>query len=246
MARWEPNAHERLQRAAMELFVERGYDRTTVSEIAQRAGLTERTFFRYFVDKRDVLFAGSADLEGVLVAAIASAPADAAPIDVIALSLAASSPIFEERRPFAQRRHALIVTHAELRERELIKLASLGAALATALTARGLEPPLAALVAELGITIFKTAFTAWIADGSPRDLADHIDVTLASLRLAMGPASSTSSATKPSSAKASAAHGTSTSHPGAAAAKKGTGSSRTSTKAPARKKSASAKATRAR
>src|SRR5476651_1917711 len=84
MGRWEPNARGRLEQAAMELFQELGYARTTVEGIAARAGLTERTFFRYFTDKREVLFSGSADLERSIVEGIGGAPKTMAPLDVVA------------------------------------------------------------------------------------------------------------------------------------------------------------------
>ena len=74
MGRWEPNARGRLEQAAMELYLERGFDQTTVAEIAERAGLTERTFFRHFADKREVLFAGAGALQELLVSAVAGAP----------------------------------------------------------------------------------------------------------------------------------------------------------------------------
>ena len=75
MGRWEPDARGRLEQAALELFEERGYARTTVGDIASRAGLTERTFFRYFTDKREVLFSGSGAVESLMVESIAAAPA---------------------------------------------------------------------------------------------------------------------------------------------------------------------------
>ena len=56
MVRWEPGSAERLQKAALELFATRGFEQTTATEIAQSVGLTERTFFRHFSDKREVLF----------------------------------------------------------------------------------------------------------------------------------------------------------------------------------------------
>src|ERR1039458_8546224 len=83
MARWEPNARERLVRAALDLFTEQGYDATTVNEIADRAGLTKTTFFRHFPDKREVLFAGQDVHARLLADAITAAgmretdPADA-------------------------------------------------------------------------------------------------------------------------------------------------------------------------
>ncbi|WP_224246253.1 TetR family transcriptional regulator [Hyalangium gracile] len=184
MGRWEPNAQERLRHAAMELFQERGYDRTTVEEIAARAGLTERTFFRYFNDKREVLFSGSKELEKLIVDAIQSAPPAMAPLDTVATALEATTPGFEERRAYARKRQALIAEHAELRERELIKLSSLASAIADSLRARGVARPAASLIAEAGIAIFKNAFERWVEDtGEHGDLSHHVRAVLAELRL---------------------------------------------------------------
>src|ERR1700710_2476728 len=137
MARWEPNARERLGKAALELYRERGFDETAVADIAARAGLTERTFFRYFADKREVLFGGSSQLRELLVGTIAAAPELTAPLDAVAAALEATSPMFEERRSFAKVRQAVIEAHPALQERELIKLASLTTAVAGALQRRG-------------------------------------------------------------------------------------------------------------
>src|SRR5271169_521895 len=125
MGRWEPNARGRLEQAAMELFIERGFEQTTVTEIAERAGLTERTFFRYFADKREVLFWGAGALQEILVSAIEDAPEDATPIEALAASLAAAGTLLQERREAARRRQAVIAANDELRERELVKLATL-------------------------------------------------------------------------------------------------------------------------
>ena len=182
MARWEPNALERLRAAALELFEERGYDRTTVSDIAARADLTERTFFRYFTDKREVLFSGSEELEKLFVSGVASAPETMAPLDVVVAAIAASSPMFEARRAHARKRQALILAHAELRERELIKSTKLAAALLASLRERGVPPATAALLAQTGTTLFQNAFERWIDDKKKRDLAHHLQDALAELR----------------------------------------------------------------
>src|ERR1700730_11018175 len=133
VARWEPDARGRLQQAALELYSERGYDRTTVAEIAARAGLTERTFFRYFADKREVLFWGAGALQELLVDSLADAPDSTAPMDAVSMALEAAAPVWEPRRDSSRRRQAVIAAHAELQERELIKLASLASAMADAL-----------------------------------------------------------------------------------------------------------------
>src|SRR5438094_9382080 len=112
MGRWEPNARGRLERAALELYVERGFEQTTVAEIAQRAGLTERTFFRYFADKREVLFAGAGALEEFLVRAVAQAPDSATPLGAIAGALEAAAPLLQERGDYPRRRQAVIAANA--------------------------------------------------------------------------------------------------------------------------------------
>jgi len=183
MARWEPNALERLRAAALELFEERGYDRTTVGDIAARADLTERTFFRYFTDKREVLFSGSEELEKLIVSAVASAPKTMSPLEIVVAAIAASSPLFEARRTHARKRQALIAAHAELRERELIKFTKLASALVAALRDRGVPQPTAALLAQTGTTLFHNAFERWIDDGQKRDLAHYVQEALTELRL---------------------------------------------------------------
>jgi AcrR family transcriptional regulator len=182
MGRWEPNAHGRLERAAMELYGERGFEQTTVAEIAARAGLTERTFFRHFADKREVLFWGAAALQELLVSAVASAPESAAPIDAVAAALAAAGALLAERRDGARQRQAIIVANAELQERELIKMATLAAALADTLRQRGVSDPAASLAAEAGIAVFKIAFECWIADPAQRDLTQIMQESLTELK----------------------------------------------------------------
>ena len=182
MGRWEPDARGRLARVALELYAERGFEQTTVEDIAERAGVTERTFFRHFADKREVLFDGSAGLQHGLVDAIASAPAGLAPIDVVARAFADVGALLEERRPFARRRSAVIAANPALQERELLKMASLGAAATAALRARGVPPSDAALAAQAGVAVFSLAFELWVADESSAGLATIIDATFADLR----------------------------------------------------------------
>ena len=170
MGRWEPDSIGRLQLAALELFGERGFEHTTVAEIASRAGLTERTFFRYFTDKREVLFIGEGALEEVLVGAVAEAPASASPIEVVAGALLAMCGVMQDRREAARKRHAIIAANAELRERELIKLASLASSLTTSLRARGVSAPIASLAGEAGIAVFRVAFERWVNEDAD-DLA---------------------------------------------------------------------------
>jgi AcrR family transcriptional regulator len=187
MARWEPDASGRLVEAAMQLYRERGFDRTTVADIAARAGLTERTFFRYFADKREVLFSGSSMLQDFLVEKVAAAPAGTPPLDAVAGAVAETASFFEQRRAFARQRQALITAHAELQERELIKFAALAAAIGEALRKRGIPAPTGSLAAEAGMTIFKLAFESWLGDTKKRDLGHHVRAAHAALEGVVGP-----------------------------------------------------------
>jgi AcrR family transcriptional regulator len=182
MGRWEPDARGRLEQAALALYGERGFEQTTVAEIARRAGLTERTFFRHFADKREVLFAGAGTLQEFLVNTVADAPDSVAPIDAVAAALEAAGALLQERREYARQRQAVIAANAELRERELIKLASLASALAVALRRRGISDPAANLSAEAGIAVFKIAFERWTSETSQRDLPQLIRESLDELK----------------------------------------------------------------
>ncbi|MFB7334821.1 TetR/AcrR family transcriptional regulator [Streptomyces adustus] len=183
MGRWEPDARGRLAKAALELYGERGYEQTTVAEIAKRAGLTERTFFRHYADKREVLFGGTPpSLQDLFVQAVTEAPPATTPIDALALGLDAASEMFVDRRDFARKRQAVITANAELQERELIKLASLSAALADALRARGVPEPAASLTAEAGVAVFKVGFERWVAPGEQREMAPLMRESLDALK----------------------------------------------------------------
>lgn len=182
MGRWEPDARGRLARVALELYAERGFEQTTVEDIAERAGVTERTFFRHFADKREVLFDGSGLLQQRLVDAIADAPAGLAPIDVVGHAFADAAALLEERRDHARTRAGVIAANPALQERELLKLAGLAAAATTALRERGVPDPAAPLAAQAGVTAFSIGFELWVADASSADLATRIRETLDQLR----------------------------------------------------------------
>jgi len=182
MGRWEPNAQGRLGAAALELYGERGFEQTTVAEIAKRAGLTERTFFRHFADKREVLFAGAVELQERLVSTVAAQPDSASPMDAVAAGLEAMGVVLQQSRAFARQRHSIIVDNAELQERELIKLASLASALAGTLRQRGVTEPAASLSAEAGIAVFRIAFERWIDETNQQDLPTLIRESLDALR----------------------------------------------------------------
>ena len=162
--RWEPNAAERLEGAALALFAERGYDVTTVAEIADRAGLTRSAFFRYFADKREVLFGRPDLLANLFSDAIRAAPPAATAIDCIAAALESAAPGFTaDRRELARQRLAVIAASSDLRERALLKQARLSSLMAEALCAHGIEETTARLAAELGVLAFNTARARWVA-----------------------------------------------------------------------------------
>jgi AcrR family transcriptional regulator len=183
MGRWKPDARARLEQAALALYKEQGFSRTTVAEIAERAGLTERTFFRYFNDKREVLFSGGDALRQQLVTALELAPSSLSPIDAVAAALEGTADYFEPRKEFARTRQAVIAESAELQERERIKLASLAAALAQGLRRRGVSDPTASLAAEIGITVLRVAFERWLDGSAERTLATTMRESLLELKV---------------------------------------------------------------
>jgi AcrR family transcriptional regulator len=182
MGRWLPDARGRMMAAALELYAERGYEQTTVDDIAERAGVTQRTFFRYFADKREVLFDGAAELQTRVLESIASAPSSASPIEVMGTAMEVAAALLQENRDYAQRRAAVVSSNPSLHERELLKLASLGVASAAALRARGVPDPAAGLAAEAGVTVFKVAFERWIADPAPESFTQCVRDALGELK----------------------------------------------------------------
>jgi AcrR family transcriptional regulator len=189
MSRWKPDARGRLEKAAMELYNDKGFEATTVAEIAARAEVTERTFYRHFVDKREVLFQPNALADVLAHATAAAAPLE--PLGVITHALTEAAPVFEERAELVRQRQAVIAANPELQERELAKLASLVSALAHALRERGLDSTTATLAAEIGIAAFKVAFDRWINDPDQHTLAQHIRETLDATRHLTAPADHT-------------------------------------------------------
>jgi AcrR family transcriptional regulator len=190
MARWEPNARERLIRAAVELFAEQGYEATTVNEIAERAGgLTKTTFFRHFADKREVLFAGQEMHDRIVAEAIAEAPESAMPLQMIGLALDELAAAFtQDRREIGRRLRAVIANSPELQERAASKRAALSGAMAEALRKRGVSELVADLAAEVGTRAFYGAFERWTSSGESGDertLVEYAREILAKLRAAI-------------------------------------------------------------
>jgi AcrR family transcriptional regulator len=187
MSRWEPDARGRLVVAAVDLFTEQGYDATTVAQIAERAGVTKSTFFRYFPDKRELLVAGQETLSRLMTEGIAEAPDDASPLEAVAAGLErASTAMGPVNREIAPRLKAAVAASAELQERDALKSVSLAAAMTTALVARGVPDPTAALAGELGLLAFKRGFAEWSeGDRDAKDeLAGYVLTALDKLRAA--------------------------------------------------------------
>ena len=182
MGRWEPNARGRLAQAAMALYLEQGFEQTTVAEIARQAGLTERTFFRHFADKREVLFYGMEMLRGLLARAVADAPPSATAMEAVGAAFEAAGALLQENPERVRLRDAIVSANPELHERELVKLAAMASAVAGALRDRGIPEPAASLAAETGVAVFKVAFTRWISEPGQPDLPGIIRESMAELR----------------------------------------------------------------
>ena len=178
MPRSGQEARRRLEVAALELYREHGFDRTTTAQIAKRAGVTERTFFHHFPDKREVLFGGQERLRDLLVTAVHDAPGELAPLDVLLGAFCSIEQVMEDGRSWAQPRNEVIVASAALREREVAKLAALAGALASALQERGTAPQRAVLAAHAAMVAFTVAALAWYDDPAEKltvRLADAFD-----------------------------------------------------------------------
>lgn len=186
VGRWEPNARGRLAQAALALYAEQGFEQTTAAEIARAAGLTERTFFRHFADKREVLFYGMDSLRDLIVRAIADAPCSAGPMDAVVAALQVVGATVQETPEIARMRAGVMSANAELRERELIKLAELAAAMAGALRDRGVAEPSASLAAETGIAVYRVAFARWVSEPGQPDLLSILRESMAGLRDVIG------------------------------------------------------------
>jgi AcrR family transcriptional regulator len=174
VSRWSPDTRGRLEQAAFELFRDHGYEETTVADIAKRAGLTERTFFRHYTDKREVLFGGAATLQSELLRAVGGLPPELPTFEAVRAAVEALCAFMHGRREHARERQRVVDTHADLQERELIKRATLTAALADALKQRGTPDLTASLVADMGIGVFYVAFARWLEDAADRELVEIV------------------------------------------------------------------------
>ncbi len=183
MSRWQPHARERLERAAVELFIEQGFAETTVPQITARAGLTTRTFFRHFADKREVLFAGDAELPALVARLAADAPASLSPLMLIAHALeTVAATRLEGRVAYLRTRRAVIQADEGLRERELRKLSVLSDAISQGFRTRGLDELTAMLAAQLAVTVFSVTISRWLDQDGAQPLSELAHDTLRALR----------------------------------------------------------------
>ena len=179
MVRWEPDAYGRLREAALALFVEQGFEQTTVAQIAERAGLNRRTFFHHFADKREVVFAGQQDADVLIAAKIRAQPAEVDPLAAATAGLKrAAEAIYEQYRAGAVELGRVIAASAELRERELVKRAALVETIAAALRDRGTTEPAAVVTAWTAVAVFFVARNTWNQAGNQRSLAELIEMAL--------------------------------------------------------------------
>jgi len=175
MARWAPDTRERLRVAALELFEERGFGATTVPDIVERAGVTRRTFFRHFSDKREVFF-GDDEIPARATAMLAAAPADAAVFPVAWAGLRTlAAERFEPRRDQMAASRRIIEAEPALRERDLQKQADLREAIRAGCAARGADPLTSRVVAGLTVDLLQIALERWLADEDRMPLTRHLD-----------------------------------------------------------------------
>ena len=187
MARWQSGSRERLAASALRLFTSQGFEGTTVAEIAAEAGLTERTFFRYYTDKPEVLFAGQDEFEGLFLGGL-EASTSTQPMELAAAALDHATAFFpDDKRPWSRSRQVVVTGNVALQERELHKMSALADALTSALIERGIDPIAAALAAEATVSVFRRSFAAWIAEGESRHFGDIQRSVLSQLQALLAP-----------------------------------------------------------
>ena len=183
MSRWAPNARERLENAALDLFVENGYEETTVAQIAYRAGMNRATFFRHFADKREVLFGGEDVLAGLFANAIRAAPPGATLTECLQAALAAAGvAMTPQLRPAAGRRRLVVAANSELQERGLLKHARIARSINAALRARGTDELTARLGAEVAMLAFTIAVERWMEADNGEAFEFHAAAALSELQ----------------------------------------------------------------
>jgi AcrR family transcriptional regulator len=186
MPRWDPCAEDRLREAALELFLEHGYENVTVAQITERAGLTRRSFSRYFTDKRDVLFAGSEQLPAFLARGVRHADSTLSSFEALLTALMDVAGVLADQASLAAQRRAVVRASPELQERGRTKFAAVTDAVADALRDRGTAESEATLLAQVGVAIFRTAFERWTDQPDDVSLPARIREAAAELAASLG------------------------------------------------------------
>ena len=182
MSRWAPDARERLETAALDLFVENGYEETTVAQIADRAGLNRATFFRHFADKREVLFGGEDVLAGLFGEGIRAAAPGATLGECLQAALAAAgAALTPQQRAKAAQRVLVVAANIEVQERGLLKHARIARSIDAALRERGFDELIARLGAEVGMLAFTIALEHWIGSEHGEPFLAHVSPALIDL-----------------------------------------------------------------
>ena len=164
---------EKLQVAAAKLFMKKGYENTTVQEIASLAGVTERTFFRQFKDKSDVLF-DTSNTMGQRVAAFITDNFDVEqkPLKLAVDGFASISDYFDGSRERVLARNQIIQSNPDLQERELLKRQVLIESVTNALLVK-FDSELSELAARFAVEIFHMAFRKWI-ESAEKGFAEQV------------------------------------------------------------------------
>ncbi|OCJ07173.1 hypothetical protein A6U86_08845 [Rhizobium sp. AC27/96] len=173
MPRNREEVRRRLMEAALELYQERGYEQTTAAEIAQKAGVTERTFFRHFPDKREMFFHGETALGEMLTAAVRNAPRELGPWETLFKAFRSAEKLFIENRHISEPGRRIVAASPALQERQAAKVNSLTEALAAELRERGVAARRASLIAKIGMAVLAHAVASWL-DGGSQELDDHL------------------------------------------------------------------------
>ncbi|MDI3409258.1 TetR/AcrR family transcriptional regulator [Streptomyces cavernicola] len=185
MGRWDVATHWRLANAATELFEERGYDAVTATHIAERAGVTRRSYFRYYADKREVMFAGTGQTPPELYQAVRAVCPGTPPLATALEALARVGSLLIAHQRNLARRRALIEAIPELKERDRTKLAELAEVVCAALTHRGADEDTARIVAQIALVAYENALARWLKAEGREDFASCIAAAATTLQAAV-------------------------------------------------------------
>jgi AcrR family transcriptional regulator len=182
-ARKKERTRAAIARVARELFSARGFSAVTLAEIAEAAEVGQRTLFRYFADKEELLFDEDAALQARLRAALASRPEQEPPATAVLEALLSLVAEWQDQREQGLVRREVIDASPALRARERAKHGAYQDVLLEGLTARGLDRAQGRLLAGVAVACVEEALSRWYADGGPGrpGLMDRLQETYAEL-----------------------------------------------------------------